>query len=100
MPRPSRGRCDPGAIEVGFCFAQRETLVGTDLPETLYGTTEADVIFGLDGADAIIARGGDDAICGDSGADSLDGGFGANDGCNGGPGIDTDEACERRLNIP
>jgi CSLREA domain-containing protein len=100
MARPQRGRCDVGAVEVGFCFSGRETRVGDEGDNNLVGTTGADVLIGLEGADTISGREADDRICGSEGADTISGGLGM-DRCHGGPGVDAGGAgCETKLSIP
>ncbi|MEX2238864.1 MAG: choice-of-anchor Q domain-containing protein [Dehalococcoidia bacterium] len=102
MSRPQGLKRDRGAVEVGFCFGERETKVGTDEANTLNGTTGVDVMFGLGGNDKLVGKAGNDRLCGDAGTDQLRGDAGGGDKCNGGPPAtgDTQTGCETTVNIP
>lgn len=101
-----------------FCMGRRVTHLGSDDDDVLVGTGGRDVFKTRGGDDLIRARGGGDYVCSGSGrdlarggsgrdtlsgqgdGDALRGGRGRRDECNGGPGRDRANGCERERLIP
>ena len=68
--------------------------------DTIVGGGGGDRIFGGEGADPLRGGADPDLLDGGPGADRLEGGPSAFDQCFGGPGVDSQTGCERRIGVP